>query len=65
MPHINITFSGYDIPLKYFMFTCNTIFLQDGETALHKAATFGHVNVVNMLLSNYPNMMKKTNNVSS
>ena len=38
--------------------------LQDGETALHRAAFAGHIEPINILLSHYPSLITKTDNVS-
>ena len=38
--------------------------LQGGETALHRAAAGGHVKVTDTLLSHYPSLITKTDNVS-
>ena len=39
------------------------VFLQHGETALHKAALYGHVDVVNLLLIKNPDLVLQTDNV--
>ena len=38
--------------------------LQNGKTALHKAAIGGHVEVTNTILSHYPSLTTKTDIVS-
>ena len=38
--------------------------LQYGETALHQAAFGGHVEPINILLSHYPSLITKTDDVS-
>ena len=40
------------------------MFLQGGQTALHKAAYRGHKDVVDTLINTYPDMLMKTTNVS-
>ena len=40
------------------------MFLQGGQTALHKAAHQGHKDVVDTLINTYPDMVMKTTNVS-
>ena len=52
------------------MYLCNLhyvvfcVFLQGGETALHHAARGGSTDVVDLLLSHYPDMITQTDNVS-
>ena len=40
------------------------VFLQDGETALHKAAWKGHTDIVNLLLTKNPDLIFQTDKVS-
>ena len=40
------------------------MFLQDGRTALHHAASGGSADVVDLLLSRHPDMITQTDNVS-
>ena len=40
------------------------VFLQDGETALHKAAWHGHDDIVNILLRKNTDIVTQTDNVS-
>ena len=40
------------------------VFLQHGWTALHVAAMFNNVDVVNLLLMKDPTLIKQTDNVS-
>ena len=40
------------------------VFLQDGETALHVAASSNNVKIVNLLLMKDSTLIKQTDNVS-
>ena len=40
------------------------VFLQDGWTPLHAAASNGHLDVAKLLLTKKPQMIKQTSNVS-
>ena len=40
------------------------VFLQNGTTALHCAALYGHSAVVDLLLNRQPNLITQTDNVS-
>ena len=40
------------------------VFLQHGWTALHAAAEYNNVDIVNLLLMKYPTLIKQTDHVS-
>ena len=49
--------------VDYMMIMC-CVFLQSGWTALHTAAMYGQVDIVNLLLTNNPDLISQTDNVS-
>jgi len=55
----------YPIYVVDDMMVMSWVFLQDGWNALYLAAFGGHVNIVEWLCLRYPNMIRKTNNVSN
>ena len=49
--------------VNYMMIMC-CVFLQNGWTPLHAAASYDHLDVAKLLLTKKPQMIKQTSNVS-